>query len=65
MQTYPDDTGFLSVHPDCHSPVSYTHLIGPVVLAALIFTVIGAGVPLVVYCVVGKQTIVELSLIHI
>ena len=30
-----------------------------VVLAALIFTVIGAGVPLVVYCVVGKQTIVE------
>mgnify|MGYP000053871555 len=37
----------------------FQYTIGPVVLAALIFTVIGAGVPLVVYCVVGKQTIVE------
>lgn len=37
----------------------FQYTICPVVLAALIFTVIGAGVPLVVYCVVGKQTIVE------
>lgn len=37
----------------------FQYTIGPVVLAALIFTVIGAGVPLVVYRVVGKQTIVE------
>lgn len=37
----------------------FQYTIGPVVLAALIFTVIGAGVPLVVYCVVGNQTIVE------
>ena len=37
----------------------FQYTIGPVVLAALIFIVIGAGVPLVVYCVVGKQTIVE------
>ncbi len=26
VQTYPDDTGFLSVHPDCHSPYSIRNL---------------------------------------